>query len=76
MSDLVPPAAGVLRRAALRAEGLADGIWFRLRLVKMALGRLDRVPVQVVMALETPEPSASWLDPERGCGDEDFMAVR
>lgn len=39
-----------------------DNISFRLRLLRMALRRLDRLPAGVVMALESPDYDIGWLD--------------
>jgi hypothetical protein len=39
-----------------------DNIGFRLRLLRMALSPLGRVPAAVVMALESPDYRADWLD--------------
>ena len=47
-------------------ERILAGVSFRLRLVKMALRPIDRMPAQVVMALESQEHDASvLLDPVR-----------
>lgn len=43
-----------------------DSVSFRLRLLRMALRRLDNLPAGLVMALETPEYDIDWLnEPDR-----------
>jgi len=41
---------------------LPGTLGFRLRLLRLALRPLDRVPAAVVMALEPPEYDVTWLD--------------
>jgi hypothetical protein len=54
------------RSASRWLDARLDSFVFRLRLLRMAVRRLENLPPGVVMALEAPDYDAAWLyEPER-----------
>ncbi len=60
MVELISSASRARASARHWLDEELNGISFRLRLLAMALRRLDNIPAAVVMALESPGYDALW----------------
>jgi hypothetical protein len=60
MAELISSASRARASAWQWLDEQLGSISFRLRLLRMALRRLDNIPAAVVMALETPGYDALW----------------